>query len=122
MELEYNYENYTWDHVHTNLRIKSNGDVYYNNLITGDKRKICKLTDKTTNDLFSNASQINNEPYLVNNGRAFDLGEGNFYLIKSNKKILLHSDGNHQLQSTNQNVIYVVSLFKRIINVVNKHI
>ena len=83
MELEYSYENHTWSDVHTNLKIKYNGDVYYNNLITGDNRKICKLSDKTTNNLFTNASQIKDEPYLVNSGRAFDAGEGNFYLIKS---------------------------------------
>jgi hypothetical protein len=122
MELEYSYENHAWGHVHNIITIKLNGDVYYNDLITGNKRKICKLTDKTTNDLFLHAGQIKDEPYLVNVGRAFDAGEGNFYLIKSNKKILIHSDGNHQLQSTNQNVIYVVNLFKRIINIVSKHI
>jgi hypothetical protein len=122
MELEYSYENHAWGYVHNIIIIKSNGDVYYNNLVSGDKRKICKLTNKVTNDLFLNASQIKDEPYLVNSGRAFDAGEGNFYLIKSNKKILIQSDGNHQLQSTNQNVIYVVSLFKKIINIVSKHV
>lgn len=134
MEFIYNYENNTREYVKYSFNIKSNGDVYYTYYINRHNKKICsvleeckpkvkllcKLTDKTMQNLIITAKQIKQTPYLVNNGRAFDAGSGNFYFIreKNGEKILLHSDGDHQLQSTDQKVIYIVNLIKRIIRVV----
>lgn len=123
MQLEYLYTNDAWNHVKYNLTIKSDGDVYYKNFITGKEKKVCKLTNKTTYNLFANAEQIKKEPYLVNSGRAYDAGTGNFYLTRKNEEqILLHSDGNHQLQSTDQKVIYVISLMKQIIKAISHYL
>lgn len=123
MLLLFTFENHAWGHINYTLTIKLDGDVYYEDHVLKQRKKICKLTKKTIERLFATADQIKSAPYLVNNGRAFDAGSGNFYLVKQNvgEKILLHSDGDHQLQSTDQKVIYIVSLMKQIIKVVSKY-
>lgn len=124
MLLLFKYENNAWGTINYTFTIKLNGDVHYEDHVTKQEKKICKLTEKTIERLFATAEQIKSAPYLVNNGRAFDAGSGNFYLVKQNtgEKILLHSDGNHKLQSTDQKVIYIVSLMKQIIKVVSNYV
>ena len=124
MQLIYTYENYAWGHVNYTFKIKSDGNVYYEDHILKQSKRICKLTDNTTKKIFITAEQIKTAPYLVNNGRAFDAGTGNFYLVKKSagEKILLQSDGNHQLQSTDQKVIYIIDLIKRIIKVIGPYV